>query len=160
MLPACPTIYPAGTKLANLLDENETATVGAGGWTAPFAVPGTSAKIFAAQSFPLDPVVTGISPAHDAKKVAPVAPIVIRFNRTMDIRSVESAFSTMPPVRGRFSWSPKRDVMTVTLPGQGFPPQTMVTVRIDNTARDAVSGKTFYAGFESRYQCGDAQPAP
>ena len=107
ILPPCPTIYPAGTKLQNLLDEKENLTVLAGGQTPPVVVPGTSAKIFVAESEirPLDPVVTGISPAHDAKEIAPTAPVVIHFSQPMDTGSVERAFSTVPPVNGRFSWT-------------------------------------------------------
>jgi len=156
-LPACPTIYPPGTKMKNLLDQKETTTVRAGGRTRPIIVSGTSAKIFIAESQirPLDPVVTGISPAHDASEISPVAPIVIHFSQPMDTGSVERAFSTEPQAKGAFSWPPKRNVLTFTPENPGFKSQTMVTVRIGGTARDA-AGKTFYAGFESRYRCGAA----
>ena len=158
ILPPCPTIYPAGTKLQNLLDEKENLTVLAGGQTPRVVVPGTSAKIFVAESEirPLDPVVTGISPAHDAKEIAPTAPVVIHFSQPMDTGSVERAFSTVPPAKGAFSWSSARDEMTFTLENPGFQQQTMVTVRIGDTARAADSGRTFYAGFESRFRCGGA----
>ena len=160
ILPACPTIHPAGTQLQNVLDEKENLTVLAGGRTPPIVVPGTSAKVFvaASQIHPLDPVVTAISPAHDAKEISPAAPIVIYFSRPMDTGSVEQAFSTTPSVNGKFSWSPARDAMTFTPEGHGFPPQTLVAVRISNAAHDGVPGKPFYASFESRYSCGGAGP--
>ena len=158
-LPPCPVIYPAGTKMRNLLDQNENLTVRAGGQTPPIIVPGTSAKIFAAESEirPLDPVVAAVSPAHDAGEIPPAAPIVVRFSEPMDAASVERAFSTTPAVKGKFSWSPAADVMTF-LPESGFPPHALVTVRIGDSARSASSGKTFYAGFESRYFCGGGKP--
>jgi len=157
-LPSCPTIYPPGTKLQNLLDEKGTLTVLAGGRTSPFVVPGTSAYVFVAESEirPLDPVVTGISPAHDAEEIAPTAPVVIHFSQPMDTGSVERAFSTVPAVKGRFSWTAAGGTMTFQPESPGFEPQTMVTVRLSDTARAADSGRTFYAGFESHFRCGGA----
>jgi hypothetical protein len=73
----------------------------------------------------------------------------------MDTASVERAFSTAPAVHGNFSWSQARDEMTFTPSGLGFPARSMVTVRIGDKARAAISDKTFYAGFESRYFCGE-----
>jgi hypothetical protein len=125
-------------------------------------VPGTSAKIFIEQSQirPLDPVVTAISPAHDVKEIPPTAPIEIHFSEPMDTKSVERAFSTVPPASGAFSWSSALDVVTFTPKDPGFSPGTLVAVRIADTARDARSGKTFYAGFESRFRCAGAAPTP
>lgn len=155
ILPACPMTYPSGTKLVNLLDENESFTVGDDGRTPTIAMPGTSAKIFVAESQvrPLDPVVTNISPAHDAPGVRPTTPVVVHFSRPMDVSSVEQAFSTVPPVTGSFSWSPTHDVMTFRPGGNGFPVDTMITVRMGESARDTVSERKFYAGFESRFHC-------
>jgi hypothetical protein len=162
-LPDRRTIYPEGTKLLNLLDPNETATVTAGPRTPPITMPGTSAKIFLAQSqmLPLDPVVTSITPAHDSTNAGTATPIVIKFSESMDTRSVESAFSTSPVATGAFAWSPMRDTLTFTPAGAGFPPQTLVSVRIAATARAAASGNLFYSTFESRFKTGPAgQPAP
>jgi glycosidase len=161
-LPPCPTIYQANAKLQNVLDENEELTTGPRGWTPPVAVPGTSAKIFVAESEvrPPDPVVTAVSPAHDAKDVSTSAPIVIHFSRPMNIGSVERAFSTAPSVKGAFSWSSGKDAMTFTPEGAGFTAQTPVTVRVSEAARDAVSDRAFYAGFESRYSCAGPKPGP
>jgi hypothetical protein len=161
-LPDRPTIYPAGTRLVNLLDTSETATVTAGPRTPTISVPGTAAKIFIAQSqmLPLDPVVTSITPAHDSKNVGTATPIVIRFSQPMDTRTVEPAFSTVPAATGSLAWSPTRDTMTFTPEGAGFPAQSMVSVRIAATARAATSGNSFYSTFESRFKTGPAaQPA-
>jgi glycosidase len=161
-LPTCRIIYPRGTKLVNLLDERETLTLRGGGKIPFIIVPGTSAKIFVTSSdiHPLDPVVTAVSPGHDAKDVPVATPIVIHFSQPMDIASVEQAFSTEPPEKGAFSWSPTDGEMTFTPENRGFQPQTMVTVRIADTARAAVSSRTFYAGFESRYRCAGPAPTP
>lgn len=160
-LPPCPTIYPPGTKLQNLLDEKGSLTVLAGRQTSPVVVPGMSANVFVAESEirPLDPVVTGISPAHDAKEIAPTAPVVIHFSQPMDTGSVEGAFSTAPAVKGRFSWTAAGSTMTFQPKSPGFESQTMVTVCLRDTARAADSGRTFYAGFESHFRCGGASSA-
>jgi hypothetical protein len=156
ILPPCATIYPAGTKLQNLLNAQEELTVSAGGRTLPIAVPGASAKIFVAKSeiHPLDPVVTDIVPAHDAKEISPAAPIMVRFSQPMDANSVERAFATEPPAKGAFSWNAAGDEMTFRPERPGYQPRTTVTVHIGDTARAADTRKTFYAGFESHFQCG------
>jgi alpha-amylase len=157
-LPACPMIYPAGTRLENLLDQAESITLTANGLTPPFDVPGTSAKIFVPESDvrSLDPVVTSISPEHDSKAMSPAASIVIHFSQPMDISSVELAFSTEPAIHGTFSWAATRDEMTFTPTSAGFQSRTMITVKIADRAR-AVNGRKFYAGFEARYRCGEAR---
>ena len=157
-LPVCPLHYPAGTTLVNVLDPNQKITLLAGGKFPALDVAGTSAKIFvaASQVRVLDPVVTAMTPTHDARDISPTAPIVVRFSQTMNTGSVERAFSTTPSVAGRFSWSAAHDQMTFTPRGPGFEPKSMVTVHIDHTARDAASGNRFYAGFELRYHCGNA----
>lgn len=158
ILPACSMAYPAGTKLVNVLEENETVTVNADRQTPPLIVPGTSAKVFVAASElrPFDPVVAAISPAHDAREVPPATPIVVNFSQSMDKASVERAFSTEPRVKGAFSWSPAGDEIRFTPASPGFPPLTLVTVHLGDTARSAVSRQPFYAGFESCFRCGRA----
>jgi hypothetical protein len=135
--------------------------VTAGPRTPPITMPGTSAKIFLAQSqmLPLDPVVTGITPAHDATNAGTATPIVIQFSQPMDTRSVEAAFSTAPAAPGAFAWTPARDTLTFTPGGTGFPVQTLVSVRIAATARAAASGNPFYSAFESRLKTGPASQA-
>ncbi len=160
-LPGRPTIYPPGTTLVNLLDTNETVTVVSGPQTPPITVPGTSSKIFIAQSqwLPLDPVVTGITPAHDAAGVLAAAPIVIQFSQPMNTGSVVSAFSTLPATSGSFSWSPTHDILTFTPSTTAFPTQALVTVRITATAQ-AASGTAFHAAFESRFKTGTLADVP
>jgi hypothetical protein len=156
-LPTCPTIYQAGTKLVSLLDQSKNLTVGTEGRTPPIVVPGASARIYIAESQlrPLDPVVTSVSPIHDAQGVFQVTPIVIHFSQPMNTASVEAAFSTVPPVRGGFSWSLAHDEMTFTPTTGEFPAASLVTISI-GSACDATSGKTFHAAFESRFRCGGA----
>lgn len=155
-LPPCAVIFPSETKMQNVLDGKESFVVGAGDRTPSITLPATSAKIFVAESQvrPLDPVVTEISPAHDANEIPPAAQIVIHFSKPMDTASVERAFSTVPPIKGAFAWNTERDQMTFTPDSPGFTAPLTVTVAIGDTARDAVSGGKFYAAFESRYHCG------
>jgi glycosidase len=156
ILPACPTIYPPGTKLVNLLSANDKVSVHDDGRTPPVDVPGMTADVFVAESEirPLDPVVTAISPPHDAEAIPAATPVVIHFSEPMDPGSVERAFSTQPPVKGSLAWSSVHDEMTFRPEGPGFRPQTLVTVRLGATACASGSGRNFYAGFESRYRCG------
>jgi hypothetical protein len=180
-LPERSTLYHAGTRLVNLLDTKETATVTVGPRTPPITVPGTAVKVFIgqAQMLPLDPVVTSITPAHDSTNAGTTTPIVIRFSQPMDTRSVESAFSTIPAATGSFTWSAARDTMTFTPGGAGLPAQSMISVRIAANARTALSdgplgkivdqsgdwvgtaseaaaGGTFYSAFEARFKTGPA----
>jgi glycosidase len=161
ILPGRRTIYPAGTKLVNLLDPRETMTVLEDYQTPPISVPGFTAKMFLAESQmqPMDPIVTSISPAHDSNNVGITAPIVIHFSQPMDAVSVEAAFSTVPSVTGNFSWLPTHDALTFTPQDSGFPAQTMVEVHLAGTARDA-SGRSFYAAFESRFKTSAAPAQP
>ncbi len=135
-LPPCPTLAPAGARLRNLLDPLETLTVRPGGLTPPVAVPAGSAKIFLAetQTLPLDPVVARVSPAHGATNIAAAFPIVIQFSQPMDPASVEAAFLLTPPLRGAISWSPNHETVQFTPGAPGFPPQTLVTLAIAETA--------------------------
>jgi hypothetical protein len=162
MLPSRPTIYPAGTKLVNLLDPGETVTVLENSQTPPISVSGTSAKIFLARSqwLPLDPVVTHISPAHDSQSVGTTSPVVIGFSEAMDPASAEAAFSTVPAVPGTFSWSPAHDSLTFTPQSNGFPQLTLVKVRLAETARATGSGRIFYSAFESQFKTSSATSAP
>lgn len=155
VFPGCRMIYPAGTRLQNLLAENESMTVGADGRLPAINMPETSAKIFIAANEvrSLDPVVTKISPEHDTEGNSQYAWIRMHFSQPMDANSVERAFSIKPAAPGVFSWSEARDALIFKPQGQGFPPGALVTVRLAPTAHAADSGRSFYAGFESRFTC-------
>ncbi|HEX3720917.1 MAG TPA: alpha-amylase family glycosyl hydrolase [Verrucomicrobiae bacterium] len=146
-LPGCPTIYPPGTRLMNLLDPGETAVVLDGPKTPAITVPGTSVKIFIANSqmLPLDPVVVSVSPAYDSRDIGATSPLVIQFSEPMNTASVEAAFSTAPSIAGTYSWSAKHDALTFTPGEDGFPRHTMIQMHIAET-----SG--LHGGFESRFQ--------
>ena len=147
------TIFASGTPIVNLFDTNEVLTVTATPEMPPITMPGTSAKIFVAQSgwLPLDPVVVSNSPPHDATNVATAAPIVLRFSQPMDTNSVQNSFRTMPVVSGTFAWSATRETMTFTPGGAGFPVLTTITVRVTN-AVDAVSGNPMFAPYELKFK--------
>jgi glycosidase len=148
------TIFAAGTQIVNLFDTNEVLTVTSTPEIPPITVPGTSAKIFVAQSDwqPLDPVIISNSPIHDAASVATYSPIVLQFSKPMNKTSVETNFGTIPPVSGTFAWSPSGDTLTFTAGGAGLPGVTMMTVRVTNSAIDAVSGNAMYSPYEMRFK--------
>jgi glycosidase len=154
-LPSCPINFPSGTKMENVLEQMDSFTVDSG-HTPSLLISATSAKIFVAepQVRPLDPVVTRISPAHDAKEISLRTEVVLDFSKPMDTTSVERAFATAPSVKGTFSWNTKRDEMTFTPEKPGFPAQSTVSVELGETARDAISRRTFHAAFESRFSSG------
>jgi glycosidase len=152
-LPANTLTYPAGTVLVNLLNTNETYTLGAVQQTPAITVPSSTAKIFIAQSQwqPLDPVVISNSPAHWATNVPTWSPIVMQFSKPMDTNSVQNAFSISPAVSGTFSWSPANDTMIFTSGGAGLTGLANITVRVTNSAVDAVSGNAMYAPYELKF---------
>jgi glycosidase len=147
------TTFPAGTKIVNLFDTNEVLTIQAGPLTPAIIVPGTTAKVFVAQSDwkPLDPVVASCSPTHDATNMPTSSPIVLRFSKPMDTNSVQSAFDTTPAVAGTFAWSAAHDTVTFTPAGAGFPVQTVVVARVTNSAVDAVSGNAMFALYQMQF---------
>lgn len=160
ILAGCPTIHPAGKRLANLFDANETVTILPGRRTAPITVGGTSAKVFVEQTQvqPLEPLVVESTPSHDSGNVSSDTAVVLRFSQPMDTKSVEAAFAATPPVEGMVAWSSGHDRMTFTCRGAGFPAQTTVRVRLASGARDAVSGGKLRGGFELRFRTGAEKP--
>src|SRR5205085_2060313 len=106
--------FPAGTRILNLFDTNEVLIVTATPEIPAITVPGTSSKIFVAESAwqPLDPVVVSNSPAHDATNIATFSPIVLQFSKAMETNSAQAAFSVSPAVTGSFSWTAGQDAMT------------------------------------------------
>jgi glycosidase len=152
-MPATTLTYPAGTVLVNLLNTNETYTLNSSSQTPAIGVPSTTAKIFIAQSQwqPLDPVVMTNSPMHWATNVPTWSPIVLQFSKPMDTNNVQNAFSISPAVSGSFSWSPANDIITFTPGGVGLAGLTHITVRITNSAVDAVSGNAMFASYELKF---------
>jgi glycosidase len=160
-LPACTLTYPAGTVIVNLLNINETYTLTAGSQTPAITVPGVTAKIFIAQSQwqPLAPVVTSSSPAHWAS-VSNFPPIVLQFSKSMNTNSVQAAFNTTPALGGTFAWSAANaanDTMTFTATNAtGLTNLTLITVKVTNSAFDAVSGNAMYSPWQMQFWIGAA----
>ena len=152
-LPATTLTYPAGTVLVNLLNTNESYTLATGSQTPSIIVPGTTAKIFIAQSQwqPLDPVVLTNSPAHWITNVPTWSPIVLQFSKPMNTNSVQNALSISPAVSGAFSWSPVNDALTFTAGGAGLAGLTHYVLRVTNSAVDAVSGNALFAPYELKF---------
>jgi glycosidase len=160
-LPTRTLTYAAGTVLVNLLNTNETITLDSGSQTPVIAVPGTTGKIFIAQSQwqPLDPVVVGSSPVHWATNVPTISPIALQFSEPMDTNSVQAAFSILPPTGGSFGWSTAHDMMTFTPGGAGLAVSTNITVNLTNSAFGAASGKTMFAPYHLSFQTAAAPPS-
>ncbi|HEY1490446.1 MAG TPA: malectin domain-containing carbohydrate-binding protein, partial [Verrucomicrobiae bacterium] len=152
-LPSCGTIYAPGTALVNLLNTNEIISVTGASQTPTISVPSSTAKIFIAQSQwqPLDPVVITNYPQHSATAVPTWSPIVLKFSKPMDTNSVQNSFSISPAASGTFSWSPANDTMTFTAGGAGLAGLTSITVRVANSAVDAVSGNAMIAPYELKF---------
>jgi hypothetical protein len=70
----------------------------------------------------------------------------------MDDLSVRAAFSTSPATTGTFSWSAQHDSLTFQPGDQGFPEQTLITVRLAETAADATHTNHLFAPFEARFR--------
>ena len=159
-LPARTLTLPAGTVLVDLLNTNETITLLSGSQTPAIAVPGTTAKMFIAQSQwqPLDPVVLESSPAHDAASVPVVSHVTLQFSQRMDTSSVQVAFTTLPPVAGTFDWSADGATMTFIPAGSGFPTSTNITVTLASTAYSADTGKALVASYELLFHTAAAPP--
>ena len=152
------TVYPDGTQLVNLLNTNEIITTVVTNIPS-MNVPSMTAKIFVAlsQFQPLDPVVTGIAPAHAATNISPIASIVLAFSKPMDTNSVQAAFSLQPSRAGSFTWSALHDTMTFT-PSSSLTATTN-NVRVATNATDAVDGRNFFAPFEAYFVTGGTQLA-
>jgi len=144
------TTQTSGTEMLNLLDAGETLIVGQGG--APhritFSVPayGTQIWIPRADVVPLAPTVTGIAPEHDAAAAGRGGAITLTFDQAMDIASVESALTIIPPIPGSFVWDSPGQLNYV--PDSVLEANTRYTVRIGATAM-SVNGDSLGAAFES-----------
>jgi formylglycine-generating enzyme required for sulfatase activity/glycosidase len=151
------TIHPAGTVLVNAMNPLETVTVASGTDGIPaMSIPGTSFKIFIAQSQwkNLNPVVETVSPAHDAAAVSPSTAITVAFGRPMSTSATQAAFSTTPAASGTFAWGANSTALTFT-PSANLAGNTTYTVRIAATAADTL-GTPFHAPFESSFRTGAA----
>ncbi|HNT66984.1 MAG TPA: Ig-like domain-containing protein [bacterium] len=81
------------------------------------------------------PLVVDSQPAIGAVNYPAWNSIVIDFSRPMDPASTEAAFSSQPPMTGRFAWSQDRTRLTFTPDTLAF--ETFYQITIDSTAVDA-----------------------
>lgn len=152
---ARPTLHPAGTVLVNLFNPSETVTVVAGTDGIPsMSIPATSYKAFVSQAQfqTLQPVVTAVSPAHDATGVSVASTLSVTFSQAMNTNSVQSAFSTIPTTMGTYSWTLGNTVMTYT-PLSNMAGSTLYTARVESSAMDT-NGLAMQGAFESRFTTG------
>jgi uncharacterized repeat protein (TIGR01451 family) len=154
---ARPTIHPAGTVLVDALNPTNTLTVTADVDGIPsLAMPALSCRIYVAQSQirMLAPVVSSITPTHDATGISPASSITVNFSQAMNTASVQSAFSTTPASTGNFVWSSGNTTVTYT-PSSNLAGSTVYTVRIADVATDS-TGLAMHGAFESRFTTGAA----
>ncbi len=145
------SLYASGTVMVNLLNTNETITVNGSGNTPSINVPGTSSKMFIAQSLwqPLDPVVANQAPVHGVGSVNVHSPLVLTFSKPMNTNSVQGAVTIQPPASGTFQWNAARTEMTFAPSGAGYAALTTVVVKVGTGAVDSVDGKSVFAPFET-----------
>ncbi len=152
-----PTSYAPGTVLVNLLDPEETITVGHAG-VPPITVPGTDAKMFIAESrwLPLDPVVVQQQPAHATTGQAASGAVQLEFSKTMHTDSVEAAFTITPNRSGTFTWSADQRTLTFTPDAPGFAAFTRYDIRIETNAFEQFDALHMHGGFETFFVTGDS----
>jgi hypothetical protein len=149
------TAQSNGTVLANLLNPAETVVVGQGGGNGriAFTVPAYGTKIWMPQAdlVPVPPTLDAIWPAHDATDIARGEKILLTFDQSMDLATVESAFSITPPVSGTFVWDSPRQMNFV--PNSLLAANTRYTVRVRGSAQTA-GGINLGVAFESFFTTG------
>lgn len=152
---ARPTIHPAGTVLVNLFNPAETVTVTADNDGIPgMTIPASSYKAFVSQSQyrTLQPVVLSATPAHDSTGISVGSSLSFTFSQAMNTNTVASAFSTLPPTTGTFSWSSGNTVVTYA-PSSILATNTLYTARIEASATDS-NNLAMQGAFESRFTTG------
>ena len=152
------TSYSVNTVLVNLLDTNETITVGqnvAPNHCVRFQVPAKSMKIFypASGVQALAPTITSCMPGHGSMNQPLTNAVTIQFDKAMNTSSTEAAFSLIPSTSGSFAWAASNTELTFT-PNQLLPLQPY-TIRISAAALSAEStllGAGFVSEFSTEYQ--------
>ncbi|MFN8502289.1 Ig-like domain-containing protein [Kouleothrix sp.] len=95
----------------------------------------------------VSPIVVGRSPARGAE-LAPNQPIELVFDRAMDQKAVESAFSLAPAVSGSIQWADARTLRFV--PSQPLPRARLFDVTLGQAAR-AADGAQLAGPFQFRF---------
>lgn len=88
----------------------------------------------------LAPKIASVVPAQSATNVSAYKDVAISFTSPMDIASTNSAFSIAPSVAGSLAWNADSKVLTFHATNF-FAFSTTYTVKIDGTAKGAISGK-------------------
>ena len=88
----------------------------------------------------LAPKIASVAPAPSATNVPAYKDVTISFTSPMDIASSNSAFSITPSIAGSLTWN--SDSKTLTYHATNFFAfSTTYTVKLDGTAKGAISGK-------------------
>lgn len=88
----------------------------------------------------LAPKIASVVPAESATNVPAYKDVAISFTSPMDIASANGAFSITPSVAGSLSWNVDSKVLTFHATNL-FAFSTTYTIKIDGTAKGAISGK-------------------
>ncbi|HOK42010.1 MAG TPA: Ig-like domain-containing protein, partial [bacterium] len=97
-------------------------------------------------SYPLEPIVESITPAHGTTNTS--NNVIITFDQNMDPTSTLAAVSITPNPGGTWSLNGK----VLTLSNANFQQDVIYTVKIANTAKASATGKQMYGGFISRFK--------
>jgi len=95
------------------------------------------------------PIVASVSPTAEAVDVPLNSQVVVTFSEPMDETAAKDAFSVIPPVAGKFSWSNQSTVLTFT-PDTGLVSSTEYTVTIATQAKD-FAGNILTGAFSWRF---------
>ncbi len=147
------TGWDQGDVVVNVLRPDERYTLGPDGRLASLWVDAYETKVFVQESNhqALDPVVTDVSPAHDARAEAGTVSIALRFSEDMDEASVKQAFRinghAVPATDLDWDAGQRRLTYAASV-GEGIH-----VVRMLEGARSQ-AGKTLHGVFRSRFRVG------
>ena len=147
------TGWNQGDVIVNALNPAESYTLTTDGKLASLDVPGYGVKVFVLQSNlkALNPVVTNVVPAHDARYIGTNAVLRLQFSEPMDESSVKDAFryDGLPVAAAQLSWNPATRELT-------FTNSTSDGIHVIEVTTNAMStaGLNLYGSFRSRFLVG------
>jgi alpha-1,3-glucan synthase len=148
------TGWNAGDVIVNVLNPNETYTLGAGGALASLSLAGYGSKVFVRKDNfkALDPVVTFVTPSHDQRVAQGNWTVRVRFSEDMDAASVKAAFryDDLAVDAATLVWDPSTRQVEYALAGI---PDGIHTVRILESAQ-TTAGRPLFGAFRARFRKG------
>jgi glycosidase len=148
------TGWNEGDVIVNALNPAETYTLTTYGKLSSLSVDGYGMKVFVQQSNlkALNPVVTNVVPAHDARLIGSNAVLRVQFSDSMDEASVKGAFcyDGQPIAAAALSWNPATRELT-------FSNSISDGIHVIEVTTNALStaGLNLFGKFRSRFLVGD-----